>query len=282
MWYFYIKQRNMIFFPGAKINIGLRITGKRSDGFHDIETVFYPVGLSDALEYVVAEPQLDKDILHVTGIETGSTPEENLVMKTVQKLRKEKPFPFLKIHLHKAIPVGAGLGGGSSDSACMLKVLNRHFGLGVDDRKIKSLALELGSDCPFFIDCVPSLATGRGEVLTPLKTVLSGYYLAIINPGVSINTREAYQHCIPALTETSLSQLIEYPVREWKGLLTNDFEDYAIRKFPVIGAFKEELYKSNAIYSLMSGSGSSVYGIFSEKPRLPQKLKDYLIWEGVL
>ena len=272
----------MIFFPNAKINIGLRITGERPDGYHDIETIFYPVGLSDALEFVVSDQQINKDILKVTGINTGTEPENNLVMKTVIKLRGKSLFPVLKIHLHKVIPIGAGLGGGSSDAAGMLNVLNRHFGLNIDNAGLKAMAMELGSDCPFFVDCIPSLATGRGEILIPVKPVLSGYYLVIINPGVGIDTKEAYQNCRSALPSTSLLQLIEHPVIEWRDLILNDFEDFAFQKHPIISDVKDELYKSNALFSLMSGSGSSVYGIFSEKPMLPQKLKEFVIWEGVM
>ena len=272
----------MVVFPISKINIGLLITGKRPDGFRDIETLFYPVGLCDALEFVISDQHTDKDIFNTTGIYTGSIPEDNLVMKTIFRLRDIKSFPFLKIHLHKAIPAGAGLGGGSSDAACLLKIINKHFGLNIDNHDLKSLALGLGSDCPFFVDGVPSLASGRGEILTPVSPVLSGYYLVIINPGVGISTSEAYQNCKPHLHSISLKQLIERPVIEWKGLIINDFEVFAFKKHPVIGHIKEELYRSNAIFSLMSGSGSSVYGIFLEKPNLPKKLKEFVIWEGVI
>jgi 4-diphosphocytidyl-2-C-methyl-D-erythritol kinase len=272
----------MIFFPNAKINIGLRITGKRPDGYHDIETIFYQVGLSDALEYVVSDQQINKDILRTSGIDTGSGQEKNLVMKTVIKLREKNSFPFLKIHLHKAIPVGAGLGGGSSDAACMLKVLNRHFKLNLESQQLRSIALELGSDCPFFIDCIPCYATGRGEILVPVRPALTGYYLVIINPGVSISTAEAYQHCKVAVPSKSLKDLFELPVTEWNGAILNDFEDFAFRKYPVIADLKNELYRSDAIFSLMSGSGSSVYGIFKGKPELSLKLREFVIWEGVL
>jgi len=272
----------MILFPTAKINIGLRITGKRPDGFHDIETIFYPVPLSDALEYVISDKQDYKDLLTVTGIDTGSDTDNNLVIKAVLKLREERDYPYLKIHLHKAIPVGAGLGGGSSDAACMLKVVNRHLELNIESEIIRSKAMELGSDCTFFIDCVPALASGRGEILTSVKSTLSGYYLVILNPGVGINTREAYLNCKPAIPSTGLLKLYSLPIQEWKGKILNDFEDFAFRKHPVIEDFKEELYNSKAIFSLMSGSGSSVYGIFSGKPELPGKLKEYIIWEGVL
>jgi 4-diphosphocytidyl-2-C-methyl-D-erythritol kinase len=272
----------MIFFPTAKINIGLRITRKRTDGYHDIETIFYPVGLSDALEFVMAESQTGADTLVVTGIDPGGGAENNLVFKAVQKLRKIQRFPILRIHLHKAIPTGAGLGGGSSDAACMMKVLNRHFELNIEKQLLRSIALEIGSDCPFFIDCEPSLATGRGEIMTPAKHILSGYYLVLVNPGVGVNTAEAYKNCIPAIPSSDLGELTSHPLSEWEGLVVNDFEDFAFKKYPVISDLKEELYGSGAVFSLMSGSGSSVYGVFKEKPELSEKIREYVIWEGIL
>jgi 4-diphosphocytidyl-2-C-methyl-D-erythritol kinase len=270
----------MILFPNAKINIGLRITGKRPDGFHNIETLFYPIGLCDALEFVVSDKQTGNDIFASTGINTTSMPSDNLVIKTILRLREKKSFPLLKIHLHKAIPVGAGLGGGSSDAACLLKVVNKHFSLGIDNNGLKTISLNLGSDCPFFIDGVPSLAFGRGDVLTPVKPLLADYYLVLINPGVGISTVEAYQNCNTAIPLVSLEQLLGSPVIEWKGNIVNDFENFAFKKYPIIGYLKDELYRSGAIFSLMSGSGSSVYGIFSEKPQLPEKLREFVIWEG--
>jgi len=272
----------MIFFPNAKINIGLRITGKRPDGFHDLETVFYPVGLSDALEFVISDHSSGKDNIMVTGIETGGEPENNLVIKAVKSLRALASFPVLNIHLHKGIPVGAGLGGGSSDAACMLKVLNRHFELNLDLNVLKAVSLELGSDCPFFIDCVPAFATGRGEILKPVDPVLTGYYLVLVNPGIGINTGEAFRNCSPEIPSSSLQDLIKSPPEHWKDTVMNDFEAYAIKKCPVIGYLKEELYGSEALFSLMSGSGSSVYGIFSKKPELTAKLREFVIWEGTL
>ena len=272
----------MIIFPQAKINLGLRITGKRPDGYHDIETLFYPVRLSDALEFVLLDASLKKDVFSITGINMGSNPEDNLVLKAVKKLRETHSFPLLKIHLHKAIPVGAGLGGGSSDAACLLKSLNRRFGLSIDEQNLKTIALELGSDCPFFINCSPSFASGRGEILKPIKPVLAGYYLVLLNPGVGVSTREAYQNCRPENPDNSLLQLIDHPVTEWKELIINDFEEFAFRKHPLIGEIKMELYKSGALFSSMSGSGSSVYGIFSKKSNIPDILKDFVIYEGVM
>jgi 4-diphosphocytidyl-2-C-methyl-D-erythritol kinase len=178
--------------------------------------------------------------------------------------------------------VGAGLGGGSADAAFLLKAVNRFFELSIDDLSLKATALELGSDCPFFIDSIPSFASGRGELLTPVSPILSGYYIIIINPGIGINTREAYQNCQPKEPLTSLLKLTECPLNEWKGLVINDFEEFIFNKHPVIGSIKNELYNSGALFSSMSGSGSSVYGIFSEKPEVPVKFKDMVIWEEIL
>jgi 4-diphosphocytidyl-2-C-methyl-D-erythritol kinase len=272
----------MIVFPKAKINLGLRITEKRSDGYHNIETIFYPISLRDALEFIVQVQQSKRDIFTATGIDTGSEPDGNLVIKTIRKLREKHPFPFLKIHLHKAIPVGAGLGGGSSDAVSLLNAINKYFNLSIDNSQMKAIALEIGSDCPFFVDCNPAFASGRGELLKPIWPVLSGYYLLLLNPGIEINTAEAYQNCRPEHPSTSLIELIDHPPVEWKDLIKNDFEDYAFRKHPVIGEIKNQLYLSGALFSSMSGSGSSIYGIFHDKPRLNDKLRANVIFEGVV
>ena len=272
----------MIVFPKAKINLGLGITSRRSDGYHDIETIFYPVGLCDALEFVISDSLEKEDILAVTGIDTGSSNSDNLVIKTLRILRKKHSFPFLRIHLHKVIPVGAGLGGGSSDAAYLLKAVNRYFEICIDEQNLKALALEIGSDCPFFIDSLPSFASGRGEILKPVAPILAGYHLIILNPGVSINTSEAYRNCHPLPPVTSLLQLIDLPVNNWKDQVVNDFEEFAFIKYPIIGKLKNELYSAGAIFSLMSGSGSSVYGVFSKKPVLSDQIKSFVIWEGIL
>lgn len=272
----------MIVFPISKINLGLNITAKRGDGYHDIESVFYPVPLCDALEFITSDDNAGRDYFKSTGINTGGEPEDNLVLKTVRKVRERYTIPFLRIHLHKAIPAGAGLGGGSSDSACFLRMLNRFFRLNISVSELKKISLEIGSDCPFFIEGVPSHATGRGEILNSVNAVLSGFYIILLNPGVGINTREAYQNCIPHTPAESLVQVINKPLKEWRGSVFNDFESYAFRKYPVIGQIKDEMYKSGAIFSLMSGSGSTVYGIFKSKPKLPEEIKKYMIFEGRL
>lgn len=283
MMYFYIKLNRMITFPGAKINIGLRITGKRPDGFHNIETLFFPVPLCDALEFVIAEDQKKGDILTVTGIATGGEPQENLVIKAVKKLREKHSFPALKMHLHKAIPAGAGLGGGSSDAAFILKGINRRFGLKLHADTLKEVALELGSDCPFFIDCTPAYATGRGEILVPCeKQILKNLYMILLYPGSGVDTRDAYQLCRPAEPPKSLLTYIEMSYDTWKENITNDFEEYAFGLHPRIRMLKEELYRAGALFSLMSGSGSSVFGIFTIRPQIPGKLKEFVIWQGIV
>ena len=270
----------MIVFPKAKINLGLRIIGKRPDGYHDIETLFYPIGLSDALEFVVNDGPEDE--LTVSGIATRGNPEDNLVLKTIYKLRENYSFPKLKTHLHKAIPMGAGLGGGSSDAVCLLKVLNRFFNLSIETEVLKTIALELGSDCPFFIDGTPAFGTGRGEILIPCKPVLKGMYLLLLNPGIAISTKEAFMNCNPENPSTSIFQLTDRPVAEWKRLIINDFEDYAFKEHPLISELKSALYDCGAIFSSMSGSGSSVYGLYTDKPEVPDKLKEFVIWQGIL
>jgi 4-diphosphocytidyl-2-C-methyl-D-erythritol kinase len=270
----------MISFPNAKINIGLRIVSKRSDGYHDIETVFYPVGLSDALEFVMAEEKAGKDILTVSGLDTGASPENNIVLKALLKMHAQYEFPYVRVHLHKAIPSGAGMGGGSSDAACMIRAINRFFDLKITGDEIRELALGIGSDCPFFIENKPAYAKGRGELLSPLPHFAEGHYLVILNPGVGISTKEAYENCRPSKPESNLIELVQKPIQEWKDCIFNDFEEFAFRKHQVIGEIKAELYNVGAVFALMSGSGSSVFGLFNEKPAIPQSLMKYLIYQG--
>ena len=188
--------QRMVVFPRAKINIGLRIIEKRTDGFHNIQTVFYPVGLADALEYVVAEEGSGSDSLVETGIQSGCKAEENIVIKALNKVRAIHHVPYLKIHLHKAIPPGAGLGGGSSDAACLIRSLNRYFKLDLSQSSLKEIASSLGSDCPFFIDNVPSYGEGRGEILTPVEPLPGTYHIVIMKPDYEISTADAYRNCI--------------------------------------------------------------------------------------
>lgn len=272
----------MISFPKAKINIGLRVIEKRPDGFHDIETIFYPIALSDALEFVVPGNKAKEDELVITGIDIRTKPEKNLVIRAVKRLREIYQVPPLKIHLHKAIPAGAGLGGGSSDASCMIRSLNKCFRFGMTDGEMNGIALELGSDCPFFLNPVPSAGRGRGEILNPVDPVLDGYYIVVLNPGIIINTKEAYHNCIPAKRAKRLEDLVSKPVDSWKKTISNDFEDFVFKVYPRVAALKKELYKCGAVYSSMTGSGSTVYGIFRKKPLITGKIKDVLIFEGSL
>lgn len=270
----------MVIFPRAKINLGLRIIEKRDDGYHNIETVFYPVGLSDALEIVVAPGGTGRDLLEVTGLPAGGKPEDNLVIRAVRLMRDEHPIPFLRIHLHKMIPPGAGLGGGSSDAASAIKALNRSFRLGLSNEIMKEYALRLGSDLPFFIDCQPSHATGRGEILSPATDYLHGCYIILANPGIHVSTAEAYKNCVPSNVRGSLDIIERLPLSEWKYHIFNDFEDYVFRTHPEIGEIKNIMYDSGAVFSLMSGSGSTVYGIFSREIPVPSALRPLVIFSG--
>lgn len=272
----------MIIFPRAKINIGLRITEKRKDGFHEIRTIFYPVCLRDALEFVVPAKKIEKDVITVTGLMSDLPMEDNLVIKALNKLRIRANIPFLKIHLHKAIPAGAGLGGGSSDAANFLRLLVRYFNLKVSNEELFEIALSLGSDCPFFIESVPAYAEGRGEILSPLTPLKEDLYLVLANPGIAVNTAEAYRECKPYKSDESLKDYYSRDIKKWKSLIVNDFEKSVFIRYPQIGSLKEEMFRMGAVYSSMSGSGSTVYGIFGEKPRIPETLRKMVIYSGIL
>ena len=267
----------MIVFPRAKINIGLRILEKRPDGFHNIETYFYPVPLSDALEFVVRRDGRRSDSLRITGLMNDDDAENNLVMKAVKLMRESFSIPYLKIHLHKNIPVGAGLGGGSSDAAAMLRALNRYFGFNLTSEELHTFAGRLGSDAPFFIDGTPSFAEGVGNILSEEPLDLSDYTIMLLYPGLNINTAEAYAGCVPCRSGFSLRKLINLPVNEWRGRVVNDFELNIFRTYPEIGEIKMGLYEAGAVYASLSGSGSTVYGIFRGKTSLPDHLSKHLL-----
>jgi 4-diphosphocytidyl-2-C-methyl-D-erythritol kinase len=251
----------MVLFPNCKINIGLNITRKRTDGYHDLETVFYPVQLRDALEVVRAEEQT----FTVTGLPVAGNTEDNLCSKAYALLKQN--FPDLvpvSVHLHKAIPMGAGLGGGSADGAFMLQLLNKKFALQLSQKQLLYYALELGSDCPFFIINKPSFATGRGEKLTPVNLDLSAYQLVIVNPGIHVSTREAFAKLTPATPVKSIQKIIEQPISLWEDELVNDFEKPVFALYPAIAEIKKTLYQSGAVYASMTGTGSTVFGLFDK------------------
>jgi 4-diphosphocytidyl-2-C-methyl-D-erythritol kinase len=259
----------LIVFPNCKINLGLTILRKREDGFHDLETVFYPIALQDGLEIIQnASPSADIE-LSTFGLRVEGNLSDNICVKAYQLLKKDFPqLPAVKIHLHKTIPIGAGLGGGSADGAFTLTLLNKKFSLGMSEKTLIEYALQLGSDCPFFIKNVPCYATGRGEVLEEIKLDLSAYKLVIVNPGIYINTGWAFSQVKISTGNPPLKEVIQNPVQKWREALTNDFEDAVFTHHPEIKECKENLYESGALYASMSGSGSTVYGIFSKEAEI--------------
>ena len=265
----------MIVFPNIKINLGLSITEKRPDGYHNLETVFYPVALEDALEIralpEASLPEADKKItLHQYGMEIAGNPEDNLVAKAYSLLDKEFHLPPVEIHLYKHIPSGAGLGGGSSDAAFMLKLLNGHFHLNLSEEQLEIYAATLGADCAFFIKNKPVYAEGIGNIFSPIELSLKGYQIMIVKPDVFVSTREAFANIHPHHPEYPVKEVIRRPVAEWKDTLINDFEASVFPQHPVIGEIKQELYNQGAIYASMSGSGSSVFGLFAPDAELPE------------
>ena len=255
----------MVSFPNCKINLGLKILRRREDGFHDLETIFYPLPLCDILE-AVHSPDLQ---FSATGRPIPGIPGANLTIRAWQLLRKDFPdLPFVQIHLHKQIPIGGGLGGGSADGAFMLDLLNRQFRLGLDAGRLARYAAQLGSDCPFFLLNQPCLGQGRGELLEPLRLDLSGYSFLLIHPGIHISTAESFSRCRPDDSSLPLRSIIGQPVTMWRHTLTNDFEASLFAQYPVLREIKQSLYDHGALYSAMTGSGSCLYGIF-EKGRVP-------------
>lgn len=253
----------MLSFPNCKINIGLYITNKRTDGYHDLETVFYPIkSFHDALE---AMPTKEESSLKITGLEIEGSNRNNLVWKAYDMMQQRFPakVPNLDIYLRKALPMGAGLGGGSADGAFMLKLLNDLCKLELDNNYLEDMALELGSDCPFFINNSPCFAMGRGERMYPVQLDLSAYSIQLICPeNLSISTREAFSIITPRTASYDLRQLTELPIDRWKDNVKNDFEYPVFQQHPILSTIKKELYAQGAIYASMSGSGSTIYGIF--------------------
>lgn len=269
----------MILFPNAKINIGLNILRKRSDGYHELESLFFPVGLKDALEFV--ENGSNKVNLSLSGIPMDVDAENNIVIKAYRLLASQFSLPGIDIHLHKVIPYGAGLGGGSSDAAFMLKGLNDYFELKLSKEELKHYAYSLGADCSFFIENKPSLATGIGEILQNVEFDLSGYYLLLIKPPFGVNTKDAYSNIVPAIPQHSLIDALNRQPEHWQSLIINDFELSIFRSYPEIGAIKNLLLENGAIYASMSGSGSSVFGHFKSEPKLTAGNfpEGYFIWQ---
>jgi 4-diphosphocytidyl-2-C-methyl-D-erythritol kinase len=255
----------MINKPCAKINLGLNIVSKRSDGYHNLETVFYPIPFHDQLNVTVVDGTLNNGKhydLNIKGITIEGDDSKNLVVMAYMAIRENFNLPDIHILLDKNIPTGAGMGGGSSDCAYMIKLLNEMFSLGINNKEMNKYAASLGADCPFFIKPEPTYATGIGDILIPICLDLSDYYIAIIKPDIHISTAEAFRNIKPKLPLKPIKEIISQPINTWKEELINDFESGIIKDHPEIGRIKEHLYDMGAVYAAMSGSGSSVFGIF--------------------
>ncbi len=258
----------MIVFPHCKINLGLRITGSRNDGYHNLDTVFYPVPLCDVLE-IIATPSAERPLLSLYGIPVAGPPDQNLCTRAWDLLKQDFPdLPAVHIHLFKNIPSGAGLGGGSADGSFMLRLLNARFRLHIAPARLSAYALQLGSDCPFFLNDQPCHGTGRGDILTPVPVALAGYTLVLLNPNIHISTAEAFRQYSTGGSgspQHSTATAVTAPIQSWKDTLANDFEPGIFSAYPVIGHLKDSLYKAGALYAALSGSGSTVFGIFARQ-----------------
>jgi len=267
----------MIVFPNAKINFGLNITARRPDGYHDLETVFYPVKINDVLEVVEA----DKLSFESSGLDIPGRLEDNLCIKGYHLLKKDHDLPPVKIHLQKNIPIGAGLGGGSADAGFFIKLMNDNFALGLSDDRMEDYARLLGADCAFFIRNRPVFAFEKGDEFEPINLDLSAYKIVLVMPDEHVSTAEAYRGVKPAPVKETLYDLVKMPLTAWRGQIKNDFEHHIFRDHPVIRGVKAELYEHGAIYASMSGSGASVFGIFENTPNLDAMKEYYQVFENV-
>lgn len=262
----------MITFPCAKINLGLNIVSKRPDGYHNLETVFYPIPLTDALEIKYMDEKFPSESpcdLKITGNDVDCNEEDNLVIKAYQLLAADFQLPRVHAHLVKRIPTQAGLGGGSSDAAYMIRLLDERFRLNIGIPEMERYAAKLGADCAFFITADPSYAEGIGDVLMPVDVPgagLGGYYLAVVKPSVAVSTRDAYAAIVPKTPSKCCRDIVRQPIETWKDELVNDFEAPIYAMHPELAAIKQSLYDAGAVYAAMSGSGSALFGIFREQP----------------
>ena len=271
----------MVSFSNAKINLGLNIVSRRSDGYHNIETIFYPIQMRDVLELIPMKRGIDNKQgyrLFQSGIEIKGNPEDNLIIKALNLVKTVREVPHIDIHLLKTIPFGAGLGGGSSNAAGMLKMLNEKFNFGLSQKALLDMAVQIGADCSFFIKNHPAFATGIGEQMKKVELSLGNYHFLLIKPEVAINTKWAYSVITPQRPKISLQEIIKHPITEWKKLMQNDFEKPIFQKYPIIKDIKKKLYDMGALYASMSGSGSSVYAFFEEKPMMNPNFKNFFTW----
>ena len=267
----------MIIFPNAKINIGLNILNRRSDGFHNLETIFYPVAIRDVLEVVEAK-QLS---FTSSGLPIPGSSDDNLCLKAYHLISEDIKLPPVHIHLHKHIPIGAGLGGGSADASFFIKLMNDKFNLNLDIDQMEKYAYRLGSDCAFFIRNKPVFAFEKGDKFKAVSLDLIGHYIVLVMPPMQISTAEAYKGVKADPIIHSLYELVKLPIKDWSSLIKNDFESSIIAQYPSIGLIKSALYDAGACYVSMTGSGSSVYGIFNEKIKLPDLERNNEVFYGI-
>lgn len=269
----------MLLLPNCKINLGLQVVRKRPDGYHDLQTVFYPIPLRDNLELRELRNSDAPYALQLAGQAIEGNPDDNLIIKVYRQLKEEFDLPALDIYLYKHIPLGAGLGGGSSDAAFMMKGLNEVFELGLSDYEMERRLAGLGADCAFFVQNVPAYATGIGDELTPIPLSLKGMYIVLVKPDVFVSTREAYAGVTPKEPEHDLLKALRRPVTEWRDRVVNDFEPSVFAAHPELAAVKQTLYDMGADYAAMSGSGSTLFGLFSRPvPEARKVFKEHFVW----
>jgi 4-diphosphocytidyl-2-C-methyl-D-erythritol kinase len=271
----YLFAKDMIAFPNAKINLGLHVVARRPDGFHNIESCFYPVDWTDVLEIIEAEAlRFTASGLHIPG-----EAAHNLCLKAYAALKRDFDLPPVHMHLHKVIPIGAGLGGGSADAAFAVKLLNDKFELGLAPERMEDYVRPLGSDCAFFIQNKPLYCYDKGDRFASIELDLKGYWIGLVNPCIHVSTPEAYAGIVPQQPPVSLRDVLRRPVEEWRDRLGNDFERTVFVKYPAIATVKDKLYEAGALYASMSGSGATVYGIFAQPVPLQDHFPaEYTIW----
>jgi len=284
----------MIVFPNIKINLGLFITGKRPDGYHNIESVFYPVAWRESLEITdraEGEPghltwnnkvESGRVRLYTYGIPVPGAADQNLCIQVYHRLEAWFNLPPIDMHLLKTLPIGAGLGGGSADAAFCLRALKDFFHLNISDHEAMELLAEIGSDCPFFWKNRPMFVHGRGERMRPTELDLGGYYILLVYPSLAIPTKEAFGGVVPKAPPIDLNLLGSLPVEDWREAVYNDFESSLFPRYPQLADIKQQLYEMGAAYASMSGSGSAIYGIFDHEPVMPEEWREYVCWIGRL
>ncbi|RZK44162.1 MAG: 4-(cytidine 5'-diphospho)-2-C-methyl-D-erythritol kinase [Pedobacter sp.] len=267
----------MLTFANAKINLGLNLVEKRTDGYHNLETIFYPIKIYDAVELIDA----DETSCTITGIDIPGKVEDNICLKAFSQLQHDFDLPNQKLVLYKNIPIGAGLGGGSADAAFLIKLINDKFKLQLSIKQMQDYASSLGADCSFFIENKPVFAVGKGDEFEDLSISLENYFLVLVKPPVHVSTADAFAGIKVEKPSNSLKKTIHLPVSEWKGSIVNDFEVTIFHKYPQIDRVKTKLYEAGAIFALMSGSGSSVFGVFEKEIKLPDLEKENLVFYDV-